>query len=293
MKGKELKVVEYNLTFGSSARIVNVESIFKYKKNNNLYIIYSDTPNSYNIIYFGSSHIKANSVLSMECKDKKDEEIIKEYIYKVTNEEELTDYEIISLDKIEEIEIISSNKLELKKETIDKLIELTIPKKEEQASNKNKTKKKNPLKTFLVLVILISLAMGGYYIYTNYLNKQEISKQITCTKTYNHETLKAKVEEEQVFSFDINDNLEKIDITKLYRFNSEEEYYDFINTGTYYKYMKDENTEGGWDKIDEELTFKTTEINRVDIGYKKPTYYEEVLSYYKNDNYTCNEKVID
>ena len=46
MNGKELRVSEYNLTFGKSARMINVFGIFKYKANNNLYII-----NLYEFIY--------------------------------------------------------------------------------------------------------------------------------------------------------------------------------------------------------------------------------------------------
>ena len=36
MYGKVLKVVEYNLTFGTNVRMVNVYSVFRYKKNNGL-----------------------------------------------------------------------------------------------------------------------------------------------------------------------------------------------------------------------------------------------------------------
>ena len=57
--------------------------------------------------------------------------------------------------------------------------------------------------------------------------------------------------------------------------------------------MPENNTEGGWDKDDATYTYKTIEIERIDISYKKPTDYEEVLSYYKDENYICEEKVIN
>ena len=44
----------------------------------------------------------------------------------VTNKEELSDFEIISLEPIEGIEIISSNHLELKPDVINNLIDKTI-----------------------------------------------------------------------------------------------------------------------------------------------------------------------
>ena len=49
------KVVEYNLSFGNRARMVNVFGCFKYKPTNNLYIIYADVDTKYNIVYYGSS----------------------------------------------------------------------------------------------------------------------------------------------------------------------------------------------------------------------------------------------
>ena len=292
MNGKQIKVTEYNLTFGSSARIVNILGLFKYKKNNNLYVLYSDLYNKYNIIYYGNSHIKETTILSMESKNKEDEEIIKEYIYKITNNENLDDYEEISLDKIEGIEIISSNKIEIKKEILDSLIDKKIPKKEE-INNKPKTKKKKKGKGIIILLFLIIIGVGGYFIYNNIINKEEVIKQMICITKYNHDVLEATVNEELVLNFDINDVLEKKEITKEYKFNNETEYYNFINTGNYYKYMPEDTTEGGWDKDDSNYTYKTIEVERIKVDYKEPTKYEEVLSYYKNKNYNCEEKVIN
>jgi len=130
MNGKTLKVVEYNLTFGSSDRIVNVFSFFKYKNNGNLYVIYTDINTKYELIYYGTGHIKNNNLLTMACKIE-EVEIIKEYIYKLTNNESLENFEVYNLEDINDIEIVSSNKLEIKLEVIRKLEELTIPKKEE------------------------------------------------------------------------------------------------------------------------------------------------------------------
>ena len=70
MNGKVLKVVEYNLTFGETTRQINVYGLFRYKKNNNLYIVYSDTNTKYNYVSYGSSHIKNQSVLSMKVNNK-------------------------------------------------------------------------------------------------------------------------------------------------------------------------------------------------------------------------------
>ena len=292
MKGKQLKVIEYNLTYGNSARIVNILGLFRCKKNNNLYVIYSDLNDKYNLIYYGNSHKKENTILSMESRDKQDEEIIKEYIYKVTNNETLDNYEDIPLDDIDGIEIISSNRLEIKKETLDTLIDIKILKKEENNTTITKPKKKKG-KTLLALLVLALIVVGGYYAYNKIINKETIIKQMICKGEYEHNQLDATVEEELVLNFDINDTLEKKEITKTYKFINESKYFDFINTGTYYKYMPEDTTEGGWDKDDNNYTYKTIEIERIKVDYKEPTNYEEVLSYYKNKNYECEEKVIN
>lgn len=293
MNGKELKVVEYNLTFGTSARVVNVISLFKYKKNNNIYIIYSDINSSYDVIYYGSSHIKDNTVLSMECKDKMDEEIIKEFIFKTTNKEELNDYEIISLDKIDGLEIISSNKIEIKKEVLKQLIDLTIPKKEIPKNDieQEKKNKKSKIPLIILMLLLVILATFGF-LFLNKPRSNNTEKIIICEKEYNHETLPATINEIQTFNFNINDSLESININQEYTFNTETDYLDFINEGTYYKYIPEENI-GNWDKDDENFIFKTTKKEMVKTGYDKPTEYEEVLSYYKAENYTCKENNIE
>lgn len=292
MNGKEMKVIEYNLTYGSSARLVNVLGCFKYKANDNLYVVYSDIVNSYNIIYYGSSHIKDKSILSMQCKNEKDEEIIKEYIYKVTNKEDLSNFEIISLDNIDGIEIISSNKLEIKKDILDKLVELTIPKKEiPAAETKVTTNKKKNSKLILLLPLLILILGVGLYIYLTPKSENTSDKKITCTKQYQHDVLPATINEEQNFNFNSNDTLESIDVSETYTFNSEEDYLDFINEGTYYKYMPENDTEGGWNKDDEQHIFTIYKKERITTGYKKPTEYEEVLSYYKLENYSCSENI--
>lgn len=291
MNGKTLKVVEYNLTFGSNARMVHVFGCFKYKKNNNLYLVYADVDSKIPIVYYGSSHIKENSILSMECRDSKEEEIIKEYIFKVTNQEVLENFEMISLTDISGVEIISSNKLEVKEEVINSLVDLTIPKPEEKEREKTKEKPKKKKHKNLFIFLLILIVLGGGYLYFSTLSpKDQVSKTIVCSKMYHHDKLNATVEEENTYNFNYQDSLESIDTVMVYQFN-EEDYLDFINKGTYYKYMPESDTEGGFDKDDDLYRFKIITKERVDSSYNKPTNYEEVFSYYKGEGYTCNENI--
>lgn len=291
MIGKTLKVVEYNLTFGNNARLVNVFSCFKYKKTNSLYLLYSDVDTKYSIIYFGSSHIKEKSILSMECKNKEDEEIIKEYVYKLTNNEASEDFVPLSLDAIEEIEIISSSKLEVKPEIINKLVELTIPKKEVQQEKIKPTKKKSSKKMFLILLILFTLAVVAYLCLTTLQNKDATEKSIICVKHHKLDELDANLEEKIIYNFDHRDNLLTINTNKVYSFLSEEAYQDFIIKGTIYKYMPDDDIDGGYTQNDKELNFKVITKEKVDSSYNKPTNYEEVFNVNKREGYSCSESV--
>ena len=294
MNGKVLKVVEYNLTFGSSARVVNVFGRIRYKENNGLYVLYADQNNQYSVINYGGSHIKGNTILSMSCK-KEDEEIIKEYIFKVTNEEELNDFEVISLEPIEGIEIISSNHLELKPEVINNLIDKTIPKKEvvEENNKKPKAKKKSPAKVLLILIILLALAIGGiYFLAPEILLGSKESKTLTCTITKTDSSLNATLEETRKLSFDYKNILKEIDTTTTFRFNEEKDYQDFINKGTMYKYMPENETQGGFKQVDETNTFIITKNETITTDYDKATSYEEVLLENKREGYKCEEKVL-
>lgn len=291
MSGKVLKVTQYNLEFGATDRFVNVFGCFKYKPTSNLYIIYTDKDTKYNIIYYGSGHLKNKSILSMKCRDIKDAEIIKEYIFKLTNHEPLDNFEMISLDDIEEIEIIDSDKIEVKSEIITSLTEITLPKKDKkEATPVSNKKNKKFKKSLLLLIILMIIGVGSYYYFSTLTPKDTISKQIVCQKEYPHDTLNATVEETNTYNFNHQDSLERVDTTLIYQFN-EEDYQDFILKGTYYKYMPDSDTEGGWDKDDTTYTFKVITKKSIDTSYNKPTAYEEVLTYYKAEGYTCTEDI--
>ena len=131
MNGKKVKVKQSNLQFGAVDRYVNILGCFKYKTNGNVYIIYSDIDNKYNVIYYGSGHVRYDLSLCMPIRDKiKEEEIIKEYIFKVVNDEVLDNFELINLDNVNDIEIIDSTKLDLKSEVLNNLIDKVLPKEE-------------------------------------------------------------------------------------------------------------------------------------------------------------------
>lgn len=297
MNGKLLKVVEYNLEFGKQARMVNVFGVFRYLPNNNLYIIYRDVLQDYNYVSYGSSHVKGDTVLSMNCNKEQDEEIIKKYIYKVTNKEELSDFEIINLSKITGVEIISSNNLEIKQSVLENLIKLTIPQekhKEKPDTIQETSKKRSPVKILLVFLILILFFGCGFYFYSSLNNSDtKIDKNIVCTINYPHDEIASvTVFEEETFYFGNDDLLQNLKKNTKYKFSNEEEYLNFINKGLYYKYMPETSDDnGGWSSDDDKLEFKMIEKTSITESYSGATKYEDVLAEAKSDGYTCSENV--
>lgn len=295
MNGKILKVKQNNLQFGAVDRYVNVLGCFKYKINGNVYIIYCDIDTKYSVVYYGSGHVRYELSLCMPIRNKEiEEEIIKEYIFKVTNNEPLDNFDVISLETVTDIEIIDSTKLELKHEILTNLIDKVIPKTEVKEEIKkeepSKNKKKVSMKPVLLGVLVAIGFMFLYYIlFVATPDEGGIAKSITCKKNYQHEELEAVVEEVNKYNFNVNDELKFINTTLNYQF-IEEEYQDFIMRGIYYKYMPSSKSDS-WSKDDNNYLFITNTKTVVDTSYSEPTNYETVLAHYKVLGYTCTEKI--
>lgn len=293
MNGKVLKVVEYDLKFGGNARMLNVFGVFKYNATGSMYIVYADADMSNYVIYYSSAHVKNNSILAMNCRDRKEEEIIKEYIYKVTNGEDLSAFTMISLTEIEGVEIIASSHFEVKPEIFMSLVDKTIPKPSVQEETAVSKKKKNPLKTFLLFLIFVAIiGVGGYFYFATLNSPNEgVAKKIVCEKSYPHSELQATVEEMRTYNFNYNDELQFVDKVLLYQFSSEEEYQEVMSKGIYYHYMPSALVDGGFKPDDEGYNFKMITKERVDDNYREPTNYEEVMNYYKRNGFNCSENI--
>lgn len=295
MNGKELKVVENEFKFGAKTRIVNVFGVFKYKPNGGLYVIYVDVDTKNSYVCYGSAHVKNGSILCMHSNKQEDTEAVKEYIFKVINEEKLDDFEIISLNDVNEIEIIGSKNFEIKNDVLEKLIEKTIPQKEKTLEQKEETKKKSsPISTILFILILALIGGGVYYYYDDIISASKVSKVIYCTKQYPHEEVtSATVEETKRFKFGNDDRLTNLEETTKFVFSTEDAYLDFINKSLYLKYMPDESEDTkskfNQDNDKRTVTFEANTI--VDESYIDPVEYEEVLSNNTTENYTCEEKI--
>ena len=287
--GKKIKVNDFNMEFGRQAKFVNLICFYKYQKDNNLYAIYCDDTNiPYGIINFGTAHIKGNSLIVIGSKDP-DQEMIKEFTYKLSNNETLDNFEIQDITNINAIELVSPNKLEIKKEILASIVDKVIPKpkKVEKPVKNSSKKKKNTLLPLLLVLIFICIIVYFFVFKTNE-EKDNTTKMIICTRETKSKNLAANVIEDNTYNFNPNDKLEYINKSTTYKFYSEDDYIDFIDKGLYYTYIPDDN--GGFTLDDNNYSLKVIEKETIKDNYSLPTDYEKALKYYKEEGYNCTEQ---
>ena len=66
MNGKRIKVNDFKFKYGQETKFINVFGAFKYKKNNNKYVIYSYDNSK---LYYGSLFIRDNELVIMLSKN--------------------------------------------------------------------------------------------------------------------------------------------------------------------------------------------------------------------------------
>ncbi len=151
MKGKILKISSNDLYGNTDDRLVAVYACFTQKKYMNKYIIFSIYgENDKNKLYYGSIHLKTNSLVVFSVRDEEINYIkpfIDEYMNGSINE---TEYELIDLDKIEKIELISYNSLDFDK--LAYLEEKYIPK--VQNNDKENGKKNKGMGTIFLYIFI-------------------------------------------------------------------------------------------------------------------------------------------
>ena len=289
--GKRIKLNNYNLEFGKKAKEVNVIAFFKYKIDNNFYVVCCEESNvNYGIINYGSAHIKGNSIIIIGVKEPL-QEMVQELFFKLNEGSDISDtFEIMSLNDIYTIEFVTPNKIELKNEIVKEVIDKVIEKEKEEVITTVKKNEKKGSSLLPLILLFIAICVGIFFYFFIYLKPVEnkIYKSIECTKTTNDNKYNMKIEEDNKFRFSQNDTLEYIDELSRYVFFDEDEYFDFINKGLMYKYLADE--EAGYSQDESTFSFSITKkVDATSDSYVLPTEYEDVLSYYVKDGYSCTE----
>lgn len=277
MKGKVIKLNDYKFNFGQETVYLNVFAFFKSKKSGNKYIIYSYDNKK---LYAGSAFPRNNEIVVMISKSEKNSEI-EDFTKKIfTNE--LSDYEIFPLDKINSVQIIDEKEYNFDID-LNQLYDITIPKEEVIITDTPK-KKKSIVPVFIILFILVVALF--FYLNPEVLLGKNIS--YVCTKTYTHDKLPASVNEKLELIFNSREVIQSIEVKSDYVFNDIEYYKEFRDNSYFYQYF----TDGDTYKFDDS-TYTYILFSNIDtkVDFFLPTSKDELIKHYQEEKYTC--KVVE
>ncbi len=285
MIGKKIKINDYKFTYGQETVMLNIYGAFKNTKSGNKYVVYSYENNNKKL-YYGTFFKRKNEALIMTSKENP-KEIVQEFLESILKEEKNEKFEIISLDEIETAEIIDEFTLDFDVD-IKKLADLTIPKPVVQEPSQESNEKK-PISIAAIFFGLFVIVVITFF----FVNPEVIlgkNKYYTCTTTYLHENLPAYVNKELFLTFDGKGKITDIEVTTDYVFNDTNYYQEFKEKSYYYQYMEENDT---YKLIDENYTYRLFSEIDTTIDFFLPTEESELISHYKENNYTCKEVEVD
>ena len=276
MYGKELRISSNDLYGNVDERKVIVFACFIHKKYMNKYVIFC-FKDEYDKkkLYYGSIHLKNNSLVVFSVKDN-----IYKYIYDFTLEYlsslvNSLDYELIDISNISKVELVSYNSVDFDK--LEMLDKISIP----RASVNEEVKEKKPVVLYGLLIILLSLLGGITYLYFNPQAFSVEYKTLSCYKEEYNSRLLMKYDTLRELTFTRKSKIRSFKGTDVYTFLDINTYNSFKNENMQEVYF---NIDGGYKYNDEDLTLK--------IFYDEVTIiedYQEILEYLKKDGYTCEE----
>jgi len=284
MKGLEISVTNSDLVIKQEEKIVKLFVIFKDKKYGTKYIIFVD--NFSNKLYYGSPLVNDNKMVIMKFRNARDEELVKEFVWNYLNNEDISNFEMIEVPKINKLEIIDSNVLDVKDEFIEKLNSIFFKVEEVSQAGIKKEKRKSKTGPILFSLVVLLLLGGGILYLKN--NKELIYGKniyVECRKIYDIKDLNVVSNEIVMLTFSNSQNIRKHEKEIKYLFNDKDKYYEFKEKNLSYKYIN----ESGIEKFDDESLIYTMNINYdLKDDYKLPKDYDELYDYYNKDNYICN-----
>lgn len=278
MIGKRIRISDYKFTYGQEVIYINVFGAFKNKKDGSKYIVYSYDNKK---VYCGSFFVNNNMGTIMISKDM-NEDIINDFIEDILSNKKSNKYEIFNLDEINSIQIIDEMVLDSVVD-INKLYEITIP---VEKVTKEVSNKKNKFPFTIVFIIFLFVVIGIFM----FINPQIIygkNKNYICNKEYSHKELPSNVIENISISFDGRGNLLSLNIIDDYVFTDVNYYNEFKNKNYFYKYIEEGDTYKFDDSIYTYRVFRSVDVTN---DFFLPNSEEDLLVYYRNNGYDCNEK---
>lgn len=277
MTGKKLKISNNDLYGNQDERQVAAFVCFNHLKYMNNYVIFSFVGEyDKNILYYGSIHLKTNSLVIFAVKENEKVYIDTFREQFLTNTIDPKEYQIIDISQIEKVELVSFTEVPYDKISI--LDNLTISK--PMTKKQEETKESKPFFLYFLLIVLIAFLSFITYLKFNP-NIIPEPKVLTCTNNFYNQELKMNYEEIRKVLFNPNGTINKIDVTNTYTFTDEETYLDFKNNDKETEYFKNINN---FEYLDDTLS--------INIYYEESTIietYDDMYNYLKKEGYECLE----
>lgn len=291
MKGLEISVTNSDLVLKQEERLVKLFVIFKDKKYGTKYVIFTDSSNQ---LYYGNPLVNGKKMVIMKFRDIKDAEMVKEFVWKFLNGEQISNFDILEMPELDKLEIIDNNTLEVKEEYLNKLLNIFFNENKEisketvldSVTSPKKIKKKKSIFPVLFTLIII---FGGIFGYMYLKNNPELiygkSIYVDCKKSYINEELDSNVSEFVTLTFNNSQVLKKHEKVITYVFNDNDIYYNFKERNLSKNYIEDTGKE---EFDDENLSFRLLVDYDLNNNYNLPKGYDELFDYYNNNEYSCS-----
>lgn len=279
MNGKRIKINDFKFKYGQETIFINVFGAFKYKKNNNKYVVYSYDNNK---LCYGSLFIRNSEIVIMLSKND-DDSLVQRFLEDILNGNIDDDFEVISLDKIDSAQIIDEGIVN-KSFDIDRLKDLTIPKKKIKEEIPENKKKKSLSISGIFFVLFLIVVVAFFFFNPEVIMGKD--KNYICSREYIHKTLSITVKEEIKLTFNGRGKIKAASGTNDYVFNDINYYNKFKDSGEFYKYMDEGNT---YKFIDKDKTYRVMDdMDNLNDYY---SFEEEdlILEYYNEKNYECKK----
>lgn len=277
MNGKILKISSNDLYGNVDDREVAVFAVFNHLKYMNKYIIFAFTDEyNKNKLYYGSVHMKTNSVVTFKVDDNNPyvNSFIESYL---NNNIDKSEYEIMDLSNINKIELVSYNEIESNK--IYELDKISIYRKPENKESNEVNKK--PIFLYTILVLMVVLLIGVTYLYFNPGLLEKEYKELTCNIESYDNKINLKYNKSLIVKFNESDKLKEINVIDTYKFKSKDSYLDFKNNNKELVYF---NIIGEYKYNDVLYELKLFYNDKLILED-----YDEVYNYYKKEGYSCLE----
>lgn len=291
MKGLEISVTNSDLVVKQEERLVKLFVIFKDKKYGTKYIIFTDSSNQ---LYYGNPLVNGKKMVIMKFRDIKDAEMVKEFVWKFLNGEQISNFDILEMPELDKLEIIDNNTLEVKEEYLIKLLNIFFNEnkevvKETVLDSVTSPKKIQKKKSVLPLLFTLIIIFGGIFGYMYLKNNPELiygkSIYVDCKKSYINEELDSNVSEVINLTFNNSQVLKKHEKDIKYVFDDSDIYYNFKERNLQKIYIKDTGNE---EFNDENLSYRLLVNYDLNNKYNLPKGYDELFDYYNNNDYSCS-----